>query len=239
MLCVDFHGETFELHADRAAYWMRTRTLLIADPHFGKAASFRAAGVPVPRGTSDANVDRLTASLDRTGAQRLIILGDFLHDDQWNDDETMSSLIRWRERHADLEVLLVRGNHDRKAGDPTPELNIHCVDEPHRCGPFVLLHDPEAASGDVPALAGHVHPAVSLRDPLGHGMRCACFIFSDRLAILPAFGAFTGSAVRRPAAGDRIFITDREHIIELPTAPRAPGTAPRHPGTRRRSVRRR
>jgi DNA ligase-associated metallophosphoesterase len=220
MLRVDFHGETFELHADRAAYWMRTRTLLIADPHFGKAASFRAAGVPVPRGTSDANVDRLTALIERTAAERLVILGDFLHDDRWNDDETMSSLLRWRERHADLDVLLVRGNHDRKAGDPTPELGIECVDEPHACEPFVLLHDPNNSDDDPPVLAGHVHPAVSLRDPLRHSMRCPCFLFGGRRALLPAFGAFTGTKVVMPCEDDRVFVMHDHCVVEIRTTAR-------------------
>ena len=35
-------GETLLLLAERVAYWERTRTLLVADPHFGKAAALAA-----------------------------------------------------------------------------------------------------------------------------------------------------------------------------------------------------
>ena len=36
-------GEQLLLLGERAVYWERTRTLFVADPHFGKAAAFRAA----------------------------------------------------------------------------------------------------------------------------------------------------------------------------------------------------
>ena len=75
----DIAGERVSLLPERAAYWERTRTLLVADPHFGKAAAFRAAGVPVPRGTTTGSLTRLDAALARTGAARIVFLGDFLH----------------------------------------------------------------------------------------------------------------------------------------------------------------
>ena len=54
-------GEALLLLPERAAYIERTRTLLIADAHFGKAAAFRAAGVLVPRGTTGGTLGRLDA----------------------------------------------------------------------------------------------------------------------------------------------------------------------------------
>ena len=42
-------GERLVLLPEMAAYWERAGTLLVADPHFGKAAAFRAAGIPEPR----------------------------------------------------------------------------------------------------------------------------------------------------------------------------------------------
>ena len=45
-------GETVTLFADRALFWTRERTLFVADVHLGKTATFRAHGVPLPRGTT-------------------------------------------------------------------------------------------------------------------------------------------------------------------------------------------
>jgi uncharacterized protein len=36
----------------RAAWMPATRTLLVADLHLGKAATFRHAGIPVPEGSA-------------------------------------------------------------------------------------------------------------------------------------------------------------------------------------------
>ena len=48
---INVASERLWLLPDRAAYWPRTKTLLIADAHLGKAAAFRRAGIPVPSGT--------------------------------------------------------------------------------------------------------------------------------------------------------------------------------------------
>ena len=50
-LSVRIAGETMLLLPEKALYWPAQHMLVIADIHFGKAAAFRALGVPVPRGT--------------------------------------------------------------------------------------------------------------------------------------------------------------------------------------------
>src|SRR3954468_21732509 len=109
-LAVVAGDETLWLLRGRAAFWPRTSTLLIADAHLGKAAAFRRAGIPVPQGTTEENLARLSALLRICGAQRLIFLGDLVHDAAARRAAT-SAFARWRERHRSLEVVLVRGNH--------------------------------------------------------------------------------------------------------------------------------
>src|SRR5512140_483642 len=72
-------NERVQLLAQRALFWPRERALFVADVHLGKAASFRAGGVPVPRGSTASDLERLSVLVARTGAQRLAVLGDFLH----------------------------------------------------------------------------------------------------------------------------------------------------------------
>ena len=72
-------GERVVLHPERALHWPAGGTLFVADVHLGKAASFRAGGVPLPRGGTQADLARLGSLLARTKAARLVILGDFLH----------------------------------------------------------------------------------------------------------------------------------------------------------------
>jgi DNA ligase-associated metallophosphoesterase len=213
-LRIEVAGEHLVLFADRGLLWERTRTLLVADTHWGKAAAFRAGGLPVPRGTTTGGLSRLDALLAQTRAERLVILGDFLHVKQGRAPDTLAVLTEWRRAHAELDLLLVRGNHDRHAGDPPNELSIRCVDEPVIEPPFVFAHRP-AMSPDGYVLAGHVHPAVRLVGRGRQSERLRCFWFAERGAVLPAFGEFTGVADVDPDPGDRVFVIAEDRVIAL------------------------
>lgn len=207
-------GEPVTLLAERALHHPRTATLLIADPHWGKAAAFRAAGLPVPGGTTEEGLGRLTRAIERTGASRLVILGDLFHARSARAPKTIAAARAWRERHRELAVTLIRGNHDRHAGDPPPELRIACCDPPCAEPPFVFAHHP-CESPDGYVLAGHVHPSVTLRGAGRQRERLPCFIFGARTGILPAFGDFTGTADVTVAPGDRVFVVADDGVIAV------------------------
>src|SRR5688572_30053218 len=124
---ITWAGEKLSLLPERALWWERQRTLFIADPHFGKASAFRAAGIAVPELSHDADLVRLDDVLSATAAARLVILGDFFHAKAGRTDATLTALAAWRNRHMKLEVILVPGNHDRHAGAPPDEWRISCV----------------------------------------------------------------------------------------------------------------
>ena len=152
-------GETLWLLSERAVFWEERGLLLLADPHWGKAAAFRAGGIPVPGGTTREGLQRLDHLLDRTGAEGVVILGDFLHARTGRAPATLRALESWRAGHPYLDLLLIRGNHDRHAGDPPASLRIRCVNGPLSMGPFLLAHHPVAAL-DGYGIAGHLHPTV-------------------------------------------------------------------------------
>lgn len=214
---VTIAGEALALYAERAAYWPRTRTLLVADVHWGKAAAFRAASIPVPRGTTTESLTRLDALLSVTGARRLVVLGDLFHAREGRSPETLRAVETWRDRRASLEVILVRGNHDRHAGDPPPELNICVADEALHEPPFVFTHHPEPrAEGYV--VAGHLHPGVRLGGAGGLHARVPCFWFGRACAVLPAFGSFTGLAPISPEREDLVFALAGDEVIPVSAA---------------------
>ena len=125
----------------------------------------------------------------------------------------MNTLGRWRERWADRRVQIVRGNHDRHAGDAPDALRFEAVEEPFPDAPFLLKHFPDPEPGGY-VLAGHLHPAVVLRGG-GERLRLPCFHFGERVGVLPSFGALTGSATVRPAAGDRVFVVADGEVLEV------------------------
>jgi DNA ligase-associated metallophosphoesterase len=209
-------GARLRLLPGRAAHLLAEDLLLVADAHIGKAASFRRLGVPVPQGTTTETLNRLDGLIEATGARTLVFLGDFLHSAHARAPATWAAVHAWRRRRAAQEIVLVRGNHDRHAGDPPPDWQVRCVDEPWRVGPWALAHHPAPVAGAY-VLAGHLHPAVRLRGGRAHdGLRLPCFHFGPEVGVLPAFGAFTGSHVVRPAPGDRVYVVHDGGVRALP-----------------------
>lgn len=214
-MTIDCAGEALTLLPERAVLWREAATLIIADPHFGKAAAFRAGGIPVPAGTTADDVARLERLVSTTAPGRLVILGDFFHARTGRAPETLGEIGSWRAAHAGLAIDLVAGNHDRHAGAPPPDWGFRVHDAPLRAGPFLFCHEPpERVSRGVYALAGHVHPVLSLEDRTGR-LRAPCFLFGRRTGLLPAFGSFTGGKSVRPAPGERVFVAGEGEVVAI------------------------
>lgn len=210
-------GTTLWLLPQRAVWWPAARTAFVADVHFGKAATFRRAGQPVPHGTTADNLARLDAVLAVTGAQHLVFLGDFLHARSGAADALWSQLLPWRERHAAVRMTLVRGNHDLHAGDPPQTLDIALVDEPWRPeegAEVMACHHPQTVVGST-VLAGHWHPTATLRGLARDSVKVPCFALNPGLLVLPAFGAFTGGSTQPEPRNTRRFAVVADRVAEL------------------------
>jgi len=206
-------GENLVLLPERAAFWPSRNALFVADFHLGKAASFRRAGIALPPGTTTENVERLDRAIARTGAGEVVFLGDFLHSKEGRAERTFERFAAWRASRVNVALTIVRGNHDRKAGDPPEAWSVRCIDAGESLGPFVLNHEPGASRGGY-ALAGHIHPAVRLTAAGEKPVRLPCFWFGARFGVLPAFGAFTGNAEVLPRRGDQVFVIADEEVLK-------------------------
>ena len=211
---VEVAGEDLCLNPDRAVFWSRRNTLLVADVHIGKDAAFRAAGIPLPAGGTRDVLSRLSNSLERTGAERLIVLGDFFHSESGRDHETLDQLAQWRSEWSALDIIVVAGNHDIRTGLRDGEIGIKLIPKSVIEEPFVLQHHPEE-SVDGYVMAGHLHPTALLRDGRIDTLRLPCFVFGERLGILPAFSRFTGRPVYHPVASDRVFVVAENEVIQV------------------------
>ena len=207
-------GERLELLPQRAAWWPAARTLFVADFHLGKAASFRHAGIALPRGTTEDNLARLESALAGRAVDEVVFLGDFLHSAEGRAAATLGAFARWRASRPGLAVTLVRGNHDDRAGDPPADWGFRCVNPGEARRPFALVHEPAPVRGGY-ALAGHIHPAVRLSERGGQSVRLPCFWFGARVGVLPSFGAFTGSALVRPRPGDQVFVLADGEVLRV------------------------
>ena len=208
-------GEAVTLFADRALYWPRERTLFVADVHLGKAATFRANGVPLPRGVTATDLARLTGLIGRSGATRVVVLGDLLHARTGRVPALDEAVRAWRDAHRAIAITLVRGNHDARAGDPPAAWGIECQADRYPMPPFLACHEPASPPSGY-ALCGHLHPGVRL---YGHGeetARLPCFVLGERHAILPAFGRFTGLALVVPSPRSRLVAIAGSTLFVLP-----------------------
>jgi uncharacterized protein len=180
------------------------KALLVADVHLGKAATFRSLGVPVPAGTTQENLDKLSECIAEFNPFSVYFLGDLLHAKMAHNAELLGKLMAWRTQHSAIAMTLIRGNHDSKAGDPPANLNISVVEEPFMLGDLALCHHPQTVQHAL-VLAGHEHPVVVLNGKGRSRARLPCFHVKTHQLILPSFGAFTGGYSVNPQAGEAVF----------------------------------
>ena len=198
-----------ELHPWGALFWKRESTLLISDLHLGKITHFRKYGAAVPRQAMHRNFQRLNGLLDRFDPEGICFLGDLFHSHinaEWDLFE------QWV-HESGVRLRLVMGNHDVISPLRYEELGIRCTETLQK-DPFTLTHHP-LDSFEGYNISGHVHPAVRLRGTGRQRLRLPCFYINGSQMILPAFGAFTGSHVLEPQAGDRVFALAEEQILPL------------------------
>ena len=211
---IEWQGESLDLLPDRAVYWLKEKTLFIADTHFGKAATFRKIGIPVSEHTTAEDCLRLSKLVEGTGAEKLIILGDFLHARAGRAQPVRNQLFDWRDQHKELNIVLIRGNHDQQSGDPWPELDIECMPDPTEMERWDLRHLP-VETPTRPYMAGHLHPGYRLSGTGRDTLRSPCWVVGEKRLILPAFGGFTGlkNVILEPC--EKLYLTNGKVIIPL------------------------
>lgn len=214
MLSFECQGETLVAMPDGALWWPSQQTAFVADVHLGKAESFRALSIPVPHGTTHETLARLDRLVCQTSVERLVFLGDLWHARAGRTERIDEAFLTWRHGHAELEVTLVEGNHDRRAGRAPDGARVDEVLEGTTIGPFVLCHYPDPSERGY-VLAGHLHPAVVLDGRAAQSLRLPCFWFGEQVGVLPSFGDFTGHSCVRPRRGDRVFVLADDRVIAV------------------------
>lgn len=212
-----------ELLPGRAAILPESRSLLVADLHLGKAATFRKAGLPVPEGSAQRDLARLRGLVEATEAKRLLILGDLFHAASGCTTAVLDEFRTFREGIAAVETVLVLGNHDRRVRLPA-SLGLDAVVPELVEGRLRFIHDPgDAVAADGPrdaadppvTFCGHLHPRLAIRSPSGGRLTERCFVEHDGCVVLPAFGSFTGTHAVEPAAGTRLYAAGLDAVVDV------------------------
>jgi DNA ligase-associated metallophosphoesterase len=215
-LTANVGGTELVLMGNRTAWWPDQNAILLADAHFGKAATFRKAGIPVPAGTTSRMLAEMSETIERICPAQLVILGDFVHSSTRAHCEYESELLAWRRRHSKLHVTLVRGNHDRHCEDLFRALDFDVRAREMIVGPLILCHDPTDPmylDSERYCLGGHMHPGYFLAGRSTGTL--PCFWQTSRYMIFPAFGLFTGLAQIRPGTDDKVYVLYKNEIANV------------------------
>lgn len=194
--------EAILLHPGKAALLEGGNELLVSDLHIGKPAHFRRHGMAVPSSLQYADLLKLGLLIRGLCPPKVIILGDLFHTGFRPDIELFR---KWRDSYPGVDMILVRGNHDRFGKDSGKDTGLTVLDE-LRIREFRLVHDSARAAPDNAfTISGHMHPAVRVFGKGRQSVKVACFYLSGGSLVMPAFGEFTGKQVITPERGDRIF----------------------------------
>lgn len=166
----------------------------------------------MPRGVAEEQLARLDRALARTGAERLLVLGDLLHAPAGLIAPMIDAVMAWR-RARPVEMVVVPGNHDRDVDSLVERWGLVLAPERLSEGRFDFVHRPRPARGRF-TWAGHLHPVACLRRG-GDSLRLPCFHVGARVALLPAFSRFTGGCPVECARGERVFAVAEGGIVEL------------------------
>lgn len=156
------------------------RALVLADYHAGIEIELRQEGVELPSRVADRR-NSVLSLLDRTEADRLIVLGDLTTEigapSQPERSELRTLLERVTER---VPITIVKGNHDGSietvvdavVSEATPDHEIRVTPtDGYRTGSIGFVHGHTWPTTDVLGadviVMGHEHPMVRLTDAVG------------------------------------------------------------------------
>lgn len=214
-LVFPFLNQTLILLCQKAIYWHEDKALIAADVHLGKSGHFRKAGIAVPRDLAQNDLAVLSDLIHQHKPQKIYFLGDLFHSDI-NTDWDWFAL--WREQFPQLQIILIRGNHDVIHDSHYHKLNIELHHE-LSVGPFLMLHHPlppaKLSQTEGYVLCGHIHPGVNLRGKGRQSITLPCFAFAEKQAILPSFGRFTGRVAIQHQQTDKVFGVLPDKVIAL------------------------
>lgn len=212
-MSIKWKEEELLLLPEKCIFSKTTESLLIADPHFGKAAHFRKSGVPIPENVHVHDFLKLQQLINQYNPKHVYFLGDLFHSDfnsSWDDLETFLDYFQ------DITFHLIKGNHDILPEVIYRSGKWQVYDSSLKVGGLLLSHEPLSSVPEgVLNLCGHIHPGIRLKGMGRQSLTLACFFLSKNQMILPAFGRFTGLATMKAKSGDLAYAVTGKKVIAV------------------------
>lgn len=182
-----FSRHLWILDARGVAYLPALDWLIVSDLHLEKGSYLSGFANPLPNLDSRATLERLSRILDDYRPETVISLGDSFHDRQSmsrmddNDKQRLCELVNtvsnWK---------WIEGNHDPQLPEGIPGEACYEIVLDN----MVFRHEPQKRE-QRHQIIGHYHP--KMRTQIAHRRYSGkCFVFTDDVFVMPAFGQFTG-----------------------------------------------
>jgi len=208
-----FVADEILLDGRLALFHQTDRWLVVADLHFGYELSQRAAGRLVPMWGMASITERLMQLIDEYQPQRLIILGDLVHD-KTAAPEAAKLL---QELAAHCEPIVVAGNHDRQLRGKVEMVESWETDR-------FYFHHGHCATDRAPRIQiiGHHHPAGVITDGAGLRLKCPAFVQQSSCWIMPAFSPWASGTRWTGDEPGRMWLCTPERVLRMESCSRRP-----------------
>ncbi|KEO74194.1 ligase-associated DNA damage response endonuclease PdeM [Anditalea andensis] len=196
---------------EKAVWCSVTKSLFIADPHFGKAGHFRKSGISIPESIHMADYEVIKFLIELYQPKHFYFLGDLFHsalNKQWQVLEL------FLQGYDNIKFILIKGNHDILPKNIYKSSVLKIYSEPFLVGSLLLSHEPiDSIPEGTINLCGHLHPGFAINSFGNQKTRLPCYHYKSRQLILPSFGKFTGIVCLPCHPGDRIYIIGPNGVI--------------------------
>jgi DNA ligase-associated metallophosphoesterase len=195
---VEFANNRFLLDASGTLFWPDFDLLIFSDLHFEKGSFLSQFANPLPRMDTRKTLDNMQKVLATYQPECVVCLGDSFHDGnaisrmETSNIELLNSMVA-----SVQEWQWVLGNHDAEipkeiTGESFVSLkqnNILLVHEPED---LKKINEEHGGTQTITAqIIGHFHPKMRIKQS-GHSMSGKCFVVSNDVLLMPAFGQYTG-----------------------------------------------
>ena len=211
-MIINCSGEELDLNKEKAIYWAAKQMLIISDLHIGKSAHFRRSGIPVPATIGLQDLHRLTLLIKHYQPRNVLVTGDMFHN-KLNSDVLLFQ--EWKQQHADVEFILVKGNHDALSDEEYGRMNVQVIHKELLLAPFRFIHDKPTVFDEYFNITGHIHPGVTIYGKARQQLSFPCFYFSSTCAVMPAFSAFTGLSKIQREEGDQFYAITPTKVVAV------------------------
>ncbi len=183
------------------AFIKSLNSIVASDFHLGYEGAMTKSGVFAPKVNLNKIMEILEKAISRTGADRLIIVGDLKHDfsniesDEFNELYDLMAFLKRKK----VSPVLIKGNHDNFVERYREPFNLLVHAKEAEIGGYLFFHGdelPKIPSKDPTMLImGQEHPAISITNKVGKREKLKCFLYGEYkrlpLLVLPAMGYFS------------------------------------------------